>query len=485
MSAAPDTAYPDTRLFIDDQWTDAADGRTIDVLNPADGQVIGTVAHASVADLDRALVAAERGFEVWRDTTPAKRSTIMRAAAQLLRDRVEMIARTLTLEQGKPLREARGEILAAADIIDWFAEEGFRVYGRLVPHRTDIMIRQMVVKDPVGPVAAFTPWNFPVNQVVRKIAAGLAAGCSLIVKAPEETPASPAALIGAFADAGLPAGVLGLVYGDPAEISGYLIPHPVIRKVTFTGSTAVGKQLAALAGQHMKRSSMELGGHAPVIVCDDADLELVLKTMGPMTFRNAGQVCISPTRFLVQNGVRDEFARALVGHADAIRVGSGLEDDTTMGPLANDRRLAAMGEFHADAVDRGAQVLTGGHRIGEAGNYWAPTVFDEVPTEARLFNDEPFGPVAGIRGFDRLDEAIAEANRLPYGLAGYAFTGSLANADLLTRRVEVGMLWVNMPSMPSAELPFGGIKDSGYGSEGGPEAMECYLNTRAVAIRNV
>ncbi|AVM64137.1 NAD-dependent succinate-semialdehyde dehydrogenase [Dietzia cinnamea] len=485
MSAAPDTAYPDTRLFIDDQWTDAADGRTIDVLNPADGQVIGTVAHASVTDLDRALAAAERGFEVWRDTTPAKRSTIMRAAAQLVRDRVEAIARNLTLEQGKPLREARGEILAAADIIDWFAEEGFRVYGRLVPHRTDITIRQMVVKDPVGPVAAFTPWNFPVNQVVRKIAAGLAAGCSLIVKAPEETPASPAELIRAFADAGLPAGVLGLVYGDPAEISGYLIPHPVIRKVTFTGSTAVGKQLAALAGQHMKRSSMELGGHAPVIVCDDADLELVLKTMGPMTFRNAGQVCISPTRFLVQNGVRDEFARALVGHADAIRVGSGLEDDTTMGPLANDRRLAAMGEFHADAVDRGAQVLTGGHRIGEAGNYWAPTVFDEVPTEARLFNDEPFGPVAGIRGFDRLDEAIAEANRLPYGLAGYAFTGSLANADLLTRRVEVGMLWVNMPSMPSAELPFGGIKDSGYGSEGGSEAMECYLNTRAVAIRNV
>ncbi|MCT1639967.1 NAD-dependent succinate-semialdehyde dehydrogenase [Dietzia cinnamea] len=485
MSAAPHTAYPDTRLFIDDQWTDAADGRTIDVLNPADGQVIGTVAHASVTDLDRALAAAERGFEVWRDTTPAKRSTIMRAAAQLVRDRVEAIARNLTLEQGKPLREARGEILAAADIIDWFAEEGFRVYGRLVPHRTDITIRQMVVKDPVGPVAAFTPWNFPVNQVVRKIAAGLAAGCSLIVKAPEETPASPAELIRAFADAGLPAGVLGLVYGDPAEISGYLIPHPVIRKVTFTGSTAVGKQLAALAGQHMKRSSMELGGHAPVIVCDDADLELVLKTMGPMTFRNAGQVCISPTRFLVQNGVRDEFARALVGHADAIRVGSGLEDDTTMGPLANDRRLAAMGEFHADAVDRGAQVLTGGHRIGEAGNYWAPTVFDEVPTEARLFNDEPFGPVAGIRGFDRLDEAIAEANRLPYGLAGYAFTGSLANADLLTRRVEVGMLWVNMPSMPSAELPFGGIKDSGYGSEGGPEAMECYLNTRAVAIRNV
>lgn len=485
MSHAPTSAYPDTRLFIDDQWTDSADGRTIDVLNPADGQVIGTVAHASTADLDRALDAADRGFAVWRDTTPAKRGSIMRVAAQLLRERADSVARMMTLEQGKPLREAKGEILAAATIIDWFADEGLRVYGRLVPHRSDLTIRQMVVKDPVGPVAAFTPWNFPVNQVVRKIAAGLAAGCSLIVKAPEETPASPAELIRAFADAGLPAGVLGLVYGDPAEISGYLIPHPVIRKITFTGSTAVGKQLAAMAGQHMKRSSMELGGHAPVIVCDDADLRLVLDAMGPMTFRNAGQVCISPTRFLVQNGIRDEFARELARHAGQIRVGSGLEDGTTMGPLANDRRLAAMSEFHSDAVERGAEVLTGGHRIGGAGNYWAPTVFNEVPTEARLFNDEPFGPVAAIRGFDHLDEAIAEANRLPYGLAGYAFTGSLAAADLLTRRVEVGMLWVNMPSMPSAELPFGGVKDSGYGSEGGPEAMECYLNTRSIAIRNV
>lgn len=485
MSHAPTSAYPDTRLFIDDQWTDSADGRTIDVLNPADGQVIGTVAHASTTDLDRALDAADRGFAVWRDTTPAKRGSIMRVAAQLLRERADSVARMMTLEQGKPLREAKGEILAAATIIDWFADEGLRVYGRLVPHRSDLTIRQMVVKDPVGPVAAFTPWNFPVNQVVRKIAAGLAAGCSLIVKAPEETPASPAELIRAFADAGLPAGVLGLVYGDPAEISGYLIPHPVIRKITFTGSTAVGKQLAAMAGQHMKRSSMELGGHAPVIVCDDADLRLDLDAMGPMTFRNAGQVCISPTRFLVQNGIRDEFARELARHAGQIRVGSGLEDGTTMGPLANDRRLAAMSEFHSDAVERGAEVLTGGHRIGEAGNYWAPTVFNEVPTEARLFNDEPFGPVAAIRGFDHLDEAIAEANRLPYGSAGYAFTGSLAAADLLTRRVEVGMLWVNMPSMPSAELPFGGVKDSGYGSEGGPEAMECYLNTRSIAIRNV
>ena len=477
--------YPDTQLFIDDQWTDAADGRTIDVLNPADGQVIGTVAHASTTDLDRALAAAARGFQVWRDFTPAQRSRIMRAAAGLLRERADAIARVMTLEQGKPVREARGEILAASDIIDWFAEEGFRVYGRLVPHRSDIAVRQMVLKDPVGPVAAFTPWNFPVNQVVRKVAAGLATGCSMIVKAPEETPASPAELIRAFADAGLPAGVLGLVYGDPAEISGYLIPHPVIRKVTFTGSTAVGKQLAALAGAHMKRTSMELGGHAPVIVCEDADLELALKTMGPMSFRNAGQVCISPTRFLVHNSVRDELSRGLAEVAAGLRVGSGLDDDTTMGPLANDRRVTAMAEFQDDAVSRGAEVLTGGRRIGDVGNYWAPTVLGDVSIEARIFNEEPFGPVAAVRGFDRLEDAIAEANRLPYGLAAYAFTRSLANADLLARRVEVGMQWVNMPSTPSAELPFGGLKDSGQGSEGGPEAMEAYLNTRAVSVRNV
>lgn len=477
--------YPDTQLFIDDQWTDAADGRTIGVLNPADGQVIGTVAHASTADLDRALSAADRGFRVWRDETPAQRSKIMRAAADLLRGRADAIAHVMTLEQGKPVREARGEILAAADIIDWFAEEGFRVYGRLVPHRSDLTVRQMVLKDPVGPVAAFTPWNFPVNQVVRKVAAALATGCSMIVKAPEETPASPAELIRAFADAGLPSGVLGLVYGDPAEISGYLIPHPVIRKVTFTGSTAVGKQLAALAGAHMKRTSMELGGHAPVIVCEDADLELALRTMGPMSFRNAGQVCISPTRFLVHNSVKDELSRGLAEIAAGLRVGSGLDADTTMGPLANDRRVTAMAEFQDDAVSRGAEVLTGGRRIGDVGNYWAPTVLGDVPTDARIFNEEPFGPVAAVRGFDRVEEAIAEANRLPYGLAAYAFTGSLAHADQLSRRVEVGMLWVNMPSTPSAELPFGGLKDSGQGSEGGPEAMEAYLNTRAVSVRNV
>ncbi len=478
-------AYPDTQLFIGGEWRDAADGKTLPVENPANGQEIGRVAHAGRADLDAALEAVDRGFEIWRDYTPARRSTIMRKAAALMRERADEIARVMTQEQGKPLIEARGEALAAADIIDWFAEEGFRVYGRLVPHRSDITVRQMVIKDPVGPVAAFTPWNFPINQVVRKIGAGLAAGCSMIVKAPEETPASPAALIRAFQDAGIPEGVLGLVYGNPAEISEYLIASPVIRKITFTGSTPVGKLLAAQAGKYMKRVSMELGGHAPVIVCEDADIDLAVRSAGRAKFRNAGQVCISPTRFLVHNSVKEQFAEALADLAKGIVVGDGLDEGTQMGPLANDRRLAAMAEFQQDAVARGARVLAGGARIGEAGNFWQPTVLAEVPLDARLFNDEPFGPVAGIRGFNMLEEAIAEANRLSFGLAGYAFTRSLANADLLTRRVEVGMLWVNTPAASTAELPFGGIKDSGYGTEGGPEALDNYLNTRAVVIANV
>jgi succinate-semialdehyde dehydrogenase/glutarate-semialdehyde dehydrogenase len=477
--------YPNTQLFINGQWREAAAGETLAVFNPATGKEIGRVAHARQADLDLALDAAQKGFEVWRDKAPVERAKIMRAAAGLMRERAGAIAALLTQEQGKPLAEAKGEAMAAADIIEWFADEGLRVYGRIVPSRYNLAMRQMVLKDPVGPVAAFTPWNFPINQVVRKLAAALATGCSMIVKAPEETPAAPAELVRAFADAGLPAGVLGLVYGTPADISSYLIAHPVIRKITFTGSTPVGKQLAAMAGQHMKRVTMELGGHAPVIVAEDADVALAVKTAGGAKFRNAGQVCISPTRFLVHESIAKEFSAALVKHASGLAVGDGSAEGTQMGPLANPRRITAMAEFTQDAVERGATLATGGERIGDEGNFWRPTILTDVPLNARVFNDEPFGPMAAVRSFNTLDEAIAEANRLPYGLAGYAFTRSLKNADLLARRVEVGMLWVNMPAMPSAEMPFGGLKDSGYGSEGGPEAMEAYLNARSVSIMNV
>ena len=474
-------AYPCTRLLIDGQWCDAADGRTLAVVNPATGAEIGRVAHAGIADLDRALAAASKGFAAWRAMPAIERAKIMRAAAGLLRDRADAIATMMSQEQGKPLAEAKGETLMAADIIEWFADESRRVYGRLVPPR-NMAVQQQVLKEPVGPVAAFTPWNFPINQVVRKVCAALSTGCSILVKAPEETPASPAALLQAFVDAGVPAGTVGLVYGNPAEISSYLIPHPVIRKITFTGSTPVGKQLAALAGQHMKRVTMELGGHAPVIVAEDADIALAVKAAGAAKFRNAGQVCISPTRFLVHNAIRAEFAQALVAYTRTLKVGEGLTQGTTMGPLANPRRLAAMQQFTEDAVKQGATVAAGGERIGGSGNFFAPTVLTEVPLGARVFNEEPFGPMAAVRGFDTLDEAIAESNRLPFGLASYAFTKSLATAHQLTQRLEVGMLWINQPALAVPEMPFGGVKDSGYGSEGGPEALDAYLVTKSVSI---
>jgi succinate-semialdehyde dehydrogenase/glutarate-semialdehyde dehydrogenase len=478
------TSYTDTRLLINGEWCDAASGKTIDVVNPATGRTIGKVAHAGIADLDRALAAARSGFEAWRRIPANERATTMRKAAALIRERADAIGRLLTQEQGKPFVEARGEALAAADILEWFADEGRRVYGRIVPSR-NLAAQQLVLKEPIGPVAAFTPWNFPVNQIVRKLGAALACGCSFLVKAPEETPASPAAMLQAFVDAGVPPGTVGLVFGDPAEISSYLIAHPVIRKVTFTGSTPVGKQLAALAGSHMKRATMELGGHAPVIVAEDADVALAVKASGGAKFRNAGQVCISPTRFLVHNSLKDEFARELVRHAESLKLGDGLDAATTLGPLANGRRVAAMGKILENARATGARVATGGERVGSDGNFFAPTVLTDVSLDADVFNNEPFGPIAAIRGFDTLDEAIAEANRLPYGLAGYAFTRSIANAHQLSQRVEVGMLWINQPATPTPEMPFGGVKDSGYGSEGGPEALEGYLVTKSVSIMSV
>ncbi|SCU90691.1 Alpha-ketoglutaric semialdehyde dehydrogenase [Cupriavidus necator] len=475
------STYTDTRLLIDNAWCDAASGKTIDVINPASGKTIGRVAHAGIADLDRALAAAQRGFQVWRAIPASERAATMRRAASLLRERAASVASLLTQEQGKPFAQARSEVLAGADIIDWFADEGMRVYGRIVPSRNPTA-QQLVFKEPVGPVAAFTPWNFPINQIVRKLGAALASGCSFLVKAPEETPASPAALLQAFVDAGIPPGTVGLVFGDPAEISGYLIPHPIIRKVTFTGSTPVGKQLAALAGAHMKRVTMELGGHAPVIVAEDADVELAVTASGAAKFRNAGQICIAPTRFLVHHSLKEAFTQRMVRLAQDLKLGNGLVESTTLGPLANARRVAAMDKVVENAVSTGATVASGGERVGTSGYFFAPTVLTDVPLDADVFNNEPFGPVVAIRGFDTLDEAVAEANRLEYGLAGYAFTRSISTVQRLSQQMEVGMLWINQPAVSSAEMPFGGIKDSGYGTEGGPEAMEAYLITKAVSI---
>jgi succinate-semialdehyde dehydrogenase / glutarate-semialdehyde dehydrogenase len=471
--------YSDVLLFIDGQWTKAAGGRTIPVVNPATGEPIGTVAHADKSDLDRALEAADKGFRAWRKVSAFDRSKVMRKAANLLRERVDAIAPLLTLEQGKPLGDSKGEALAGADVIDWFAEEARRAYGRVIPARAE-GVYQLVVKEPVGPVAAFTPWNFPINQVVRKLSCALAAGCSIIVKAPEETPASPAELIRCFADAGVPAGVINLVYGVPAEISEYLIPHPIIRKMSFTGSTAIGKQLAAIAGAHMKRVTMELGGHAPSIVFDDADVDLAAKLLSVNKLRNAGQVCVSPTRLLVQEKIYSEFVGKFTDGVKAAKIGDGMQTGTQMGPMANERRITAMETFIGDAVQKGATLKTGGNRIGNKGNFFEPTVLTDVPMDARIMNEEPFGPVAVIAPFKSFDDVVEEANRLPYGLAAYAYTRSAKTAQAIAASVETGMISINHHGLALPEVPFGGVKDSGYGSEGGSEAIEAYLNTKFV-----
>ncbi|GAB5095425.1 NAD-dependent succinate-semialdehyde dehydrogenase [Caballeronia sp. LP006] len=470
-------SYPNTQLFIDGEWR--AGSRDTAVINPASEAEIGRLALAGIDELSLAADAAARGFKEWRKVSPYERSKLMRRAAQNIRDRAEQIAAIMSMEQGKPLGEARIETLSAADIIEWFAEEGRRTYGRVIPSRSDA-VRQIVTREPVGPVAAFTPWNFPINQAVRKVSAALASGCSVVLKGPEETPASCAALVQAYADAGLPKGVLNLVFGVPADVSKYLIAHPAIRKISFTGSTPVGKLLASLAGEHMKRVTMELGGHAPAIVFKDADVPRAAKMLASAKFRNAGQVCISPTRFLVEEAAYEEFVHHFVATASAVKVGNGLDDGVQMGPLANGRRLEAMERLVADAREHGAKVLTGGERVGREGYFFAPTVLVDVPMSARIMTEEPFGPIAPIASFKSYDEVIAEANRLPYGLAAYAYTSSAATAAAVSDDIESGMLSINHHGLALPETPFGGVKDSGYGSEGGSEAMEAYLVTKFV-----
>ncbi|WP_430398566.1 NAD-dependent succinate-semialdehyde dehydrogenase [Ferrovibrio sp.] len=472
--------YPNTQLHIGGSWVGGAAGATIPVLNPATGETIGTVAKAEKADLDRALAAAEKGFQVWKKVGAFDRYKTLRKAADIIRSRADEIGKIMTAEQGKPFIEAKGETLLAGDIMDWFAEEARRTYGRVVPPRAE-GVYQLVVKEPVGPVAAFTPWNFPINQAVRKVSAAIAAGCSIILKGPEETPAACAALVQAYLDAGVPEGVVQLVYGVPSEISEYLIPHPVIRKITFTGSTPVGKHLSMLAGAHMKRITMELGGHAPAIVFEDADVETAVKILSANKFRNAGQVCVAPTRFLVHEKVYDQFVDGFVKVAKGLKVGDGMDKDTRMGPLANDRRVQAMEMFVSDAVSKGAKIQAGGKRIGNKGNFFEPTVMTEVPLDARIMNEEPFGPLAPISAFSDFDAVVKEANRLPYGLAAYAYTKSAKTAAAIGSAFESGMVSINHHGLALPEVPFGGIKDSGFGSEGGSEAIEAYLNTKFIS----
>ena len=469
-------SYPELKLCIGGEWRSRPGAP---VLNPFDDSVLGQVPHATRQDMDDALEAAAQGHRAWSRTAPGRRAEIMRRAAAILRDRAGDIAHSITLEQGKPVGQAKVEVMRACDMIEWDAEEGRRAYGRVIPAEPGM--RHIVLREPIGVVAGFAPWNFPISSPMRKVAGALAAGCAIIIKASEETPAGAFHLTEAFLEAGLPKGALNLLFGEPDAISSYLIPHPTVRLVTFTGSIPVGKHLATLAGQHMKPAIMELGGHAPVIVCGDADPAKAAATSVMGKSRNAGQVCVSPTRFFVDDAVYDRFTEAFAEGAQAVRIGSGLDEATQMGPLANRRRVEAMERLVADATARGARLLAGGERLGNRGNLFPLTVLADVPEDAAAMQEEPFGPLALIHRTRTLEEAIGKANALPFGLAAYAFTRSTGNAEALMAGVECGNLSINHLTASFPETPFGGVKDSGYGREGGTEGLSCYTVTKNVS----
>ena len=472
--------YANLELFIGGKWLNGDGRKGEDVINPATEKPLAHLPHATTADLDQALEAAKKGLAIWRATAAYDRAKIMRKAADLMRERHDAISKILVQEQGKVYPEARAEVVTSADIIEWYAEEGRRAYGRIVPGRGK-GLRQIVTQEPVGIVAAFTPWNFPTLTPARKIGGALAAGCSLILKASEETPGACVEMVRCFADAGLPAGVLNLVFGVPATISEHLIAKDDVRKISFTGSIPVGKQLAALAAKGMKRVTMELGGHSPVVVFADADPEKSADTIAAFKYRNAGQVCISPTRFYVQEASYNRFVARFTEYAKGIKLGDGLEKGNTMGPMANARRIDTMEKFVNDAKQRGGKIVTGGNRRGNQGYFFEPTVITDVPDDSKIMTEEPFGPLAPVVPFKTFDEVVERANSLPYGLAAYAFTGSAQTANLIGDALQSGMVGVNSIAISTPETPFGGVKESGYGSEGGIEGLQAYLNTKFIS----
>ena len=469
--------YPELRMLIGGDWVDSAERHP--VYNPADASVVGQVPYATPDHLEQALQAAQKGLQTWRRTAPAQRANIMMKAVSLLRERIETLAHVIVLEQGKTLNQARGEVARGCDILEWDANEGRRMYGRVIPGEPGM--HYTVHRQPIGVVAAFAPWNFPFSSPARKVGAALASGCALILKPSEETPAAALMLAQAFQEAGLPPGVLNVVYGRPEEISGFLIAQPAVRLIAFTGSVPVGKHLSALAGSHMKPAVMELGGHGPVIICQDADPASVAGRALEAKSLNAGQACVSPTRFFVEETVFDAFCSEFASRAAALRMGAGHRPDVDVGPLANQRRVDAIAALVDDARAQGARILTGGQRPDGDGFFYPITVLADVPAQARIMTEEPFGPVAIINPVKSLEQGITLANSLPFGLAAYAFTHSADNVARLTDEIEAGTLAINHFAASVAETPFGGVKDSGYGREGGAESLEAYTVVKTVA----
>lgn len=477
-------AYEKLELLIGGEWTAGTSGKTEPVIDPATEEVLGHLPHAGADDLDAALEACREGFAVWKAKTAVERQQVMEGAARLIEERKDSIAKNLTKEMGKPLAEAKMEMDFVLGVLRWYGEEGKRAYGRLVPPRMPGM-RQMVLSEPVGPVAAFVAWNFPGVNVIRKVAGALGAGCSIVIKASEETPATCIAIARAFQDAGLPDGVLNVVFGVPDDVSRHLLASRVPRKLSFTGSVPVGKHLQKLAADTLKRCTMELGGHSPVMVFDDVDVRETVRAALGSKFRNAGQVCVSPTRFFIHEKVYDEFTDRFAQAASEMKVGNGMDEDVVMGPLIGERRLGVMQTFVDDAKDRGAEVVTGGQRLGNRGYFYTPTVLKDVPDDSMIMTEEPFGPVAPMTSFSDFDDLLERANRLEFGLASYAFTNDGARAAALGERIEAGLLAVNSFMVSTPETPFGGINDSGYGSEGGIEGLDAFLRTKFVTEMGV
>lgn len=474
------TSYDPLYLFIGGEWLNAEGRETAAVVNPATGREIGRVPLSTADDLDHALAVTRLSFEQWRQTVPDKRAKILKRAADLILERAPQIAAQMTLEEGKPLGESLDEVTRAAEYFEWFAESARRIDGRVVPaNRPGVL--QLVKRQAIGPVAAFTPWNFPAITPARKLAAALAAGCSVILKPGEESPSTALALARALDDAGLPKGVLQVVFGVPDQVSSHLIASPIIRKVTFTGSVPIGRLLSARAAEGVKPITLELGGHGPVLVFEDADIEKAAIEGVANRFRGTGQVCISSTRFLIQRGAYQAFVDHFVAATQALRIGDGLHPDTQVGPLANPRQLAKMEELVADAVEKGARVLVGGEALSGEGYFFQPTVLADVPMEARVMHEEPFGPIAVLMPFDELADGLREANRLPYGLSAYAFTSNARTAIDVADGLEAGMIGINQYRIVATELPFGGMKESGHGSEGGIEGIEHYLTHKFIS----
>lgn len=471
--------YPELSLYINGEFIGAEGRETRTVNNPASLDILGQLPLVEIADLERAVMAAQTAFATWRHVSPLERSQILRQAAALLRERADAIAQAITLDNGKPLPEAVGEVHGSAEQAEWHAEEGRRIYGRVVPPRQRD-VRQLVVREPVGVCAAFSPWNFPLNQAVRKVAAAIAAGCTIVLKGPEESPSAIVALAHALHDAGLPPGVFNAVWGQPAQVSEFLITSPAVRQVSFTGSVPVGKQLASLTALHMKRFTMELGGHSPVLVFDDADVDRAATMLARYKVRNAGQVCVSPSRFYVQQGVYDRFLDVFCETISATRVGNGLESGVQMGPLIHQGRVQVMEKFVGDAHARGARVLAGGQPMDGAGHFFMPTVVAEASDESMLMTQEPFGPIAPVASFRDMDDVLRRANSLPFGLASYVFTESIKTSTAVANGLEAGMVNINHFGMAPSELPFGGVKESGIGSEGGTETFDSYLVTKMI-----